>query len=356
MKIRDGFRPLAWVVLSLGTTWAMTPVDAQTATPDGKSQLTEQAVTFPVGSVTLSGTLLRLPGRGSQPAIVLLHGSGPGQRQQLRVFAERFAQLGFAALIFDKRGSGASGGSWAAEESLDDLADDALAAVAFLKAQPGVDNQRVGVWGISQAGWVIPHATARVPSAFAFAIVVTGGAVSPLEIEQHDYAAALDHAGVKDDERRTADALVERYFAYLRTGENRGGLERAIEGAREKPWFKVIDLSRVMPSESSRNKWVWVTTYDPASDIQCMTMPVLVVLGGKDRPELFTNMNERWRSNLAIGHNPDATVVEFLNAEHGAAVAGTHRIIFTGGPPTFVRGYLDMVDAWLLAHDLPKDH
>jgi pimeloyl-ACP methyl ester carboxylesterase len=355
MARRDGFRPPAWVTLALGIACVITPVAAQKATGEGSSQLTEQAVTFPVGSVTLSGTLLRLPGRGSQPAIVLLHGSGPGPQQQLRAFADRFARLGFATLVFDKRGSGASGGSWT-EESLDDLADDALAAVSFLKAQPGVDSQRVGVWGISQAGWVIPRAAARVPSAFAFAIVVTGGGVRPLEIEQHDYAVALDRAGVKDGERRMADALVELYFAYLKTGENRGGLEQAIQAAHDKPWFEVVDFSRILPAESTRNKWEWVTNYDPASDIQHMTMPVLVVLGGRDRPELFTNMNDRWRSNLAFGHNSDSTVVEFLNAEHGAAVVGTHHVIYSGGPPTFVPGYLDMVDAWLLAHNSLKDH
>ena len=350
----NGFRPLAWATLLLGTV-GVVPMVAQLAKTDGQHQIMEQAVTFPAGPVTLSGTLLRPPDRGSRPAIVLLHGSGPGPRQELRIFAERFARLGFVALIFDKRGSGDSGGLWT-EESLDDLADDALAAAAFLKTQSSIDRRRVGVWGISQAGWVIPHAAARAPDAFAFAIVVTGGGLRPLEIEEHDYAAALDHAGVKDDQRRMADALVELYFAYLKTGENRGGLEQAIQAAHDKSWFKVVDFSRILPAESTRNKWEWVTTYDPASDIQHMTMPVLVLLGGKDRPELFTNMNESWRSNLAIGHNSDSTVVALLNAEHGAAVVGTHHIIYSGGPPTFVPGYLEIVDAWLLAHDSPKDN
>ena len=335
----------------------MTPVVAQRAKAEGQGQLKEQGITFPVGLVTLSGTLLRPPAGGSQPGIVLLHGSGPGPRQQLRIFAERFVRLGFAALIFDKRGSGASGGSWT-EESLDDLADDALAATAFLKAQPGIDSRRVGVWGISQAGWVIPRAAARAPDAFAFAIVVTGGGIKPLQIEEHDYAAALDRAGVMGDERRTALALVEQYFAYLRSGEDRAGLKYTIEAAREKPWFKAVDISRVLPSETGRSKWEWVASYDPAPDIQRMTMPILVVLGGKDRPELFTNMNEQWRNNLALANNSDSTVVDFLNAEHGAAVAGTHHIVYSGGPPTYVPGYLDMVDAWLGAHgiDALKDH
>lgn len=352
MTIRDALRPIAWATLGLGTALLVTPVTAQMAKVEGQTPPKEQAITFTAGPVTLSGTLLRpTTSEGSQPGIVLLHGSGPGPRQQLRFFAERFTRLGFAALIFDKRGSGTSGGSWT-EESLDDLADDALAATTFLKAQPGIDSRRVGVWGISQAGWVIPHAAARAPDAFAFAIVVTGGGARPLEIEKHDYSAALDRASVKGDEKRAALALVELYFEYLRTGENRGPLEGAIQAAYEKPWFKAVDISRVLPAESARRKWEWVADYDPAIDIHRMSMPILVVLGGKDRPELFPAMNEQWRSNLALGGNSDSTVVEFLNAEHGAAVAGTHHIIHSGGPPTYVPGYLDMVDAWLCAHDV----
>jgi pimeloyl-ACP methyl ester carboxylesterase len=238
------------------------------------------------------------------------------------------------------------------EESLDDLADDALAATAFLKAQPGVDPQRVGIWGISQSGWVIPHAAARASDAFAFAIIVTGGGVSPLEIEEYDYAAALDRAGVAGGERVSAQALVERYFTYLKTGEDRASLEHAVEVAREKPWYNAVDVGRVLPPESARSKWQWVSTYDSAPDIQRMTMPVLVLLGGKDRPGLGYKMNERWRSNLTLGGNSDAALIDFLNAEHGVAMVGTHHAIYAGGPPTFATGYLDIVDAWVRSHEL----
>jgi hypothetical protein len=269
------------------------------------------------------------------------------------MFAEQFARLGFAALIFDKRGSGASQGSWT-EESLDDLADDALAATAFLKAQPGLDPHRVGIWGISQSGWVIPHAATRVPDAFAFAIIVTGGGVRPLEVEEYDYSAALDRAAVAGPDRAGAQALVERYFSYLKTGEGRAGLELEIKAALDKPWYKAVDIGRVLPPESARMKWEWVASYDPATEIKLLTMPVLVLLGGRDRPGLSGKMNEQWRSNLLLGANSDATLIEFLNAEHGAAVVGTHHAIYRGGPPTYVTGYLEIVDAWLRAHELPS--
>lgn len=352
ISLHNGLHRLGRVVFLFATSCVLSALQVSPSNARAPSQLVEQAVTFRVGSLTLSGTLLRPVDEGSHPGIVLLHGSGPGPRQQLRMFADRFVRLGLAVLIFDKRGSGSSEGSWT-EESLDDLTEDALAATAFLKRQSGVDPQRVGIWGISQSGWVIPHAAAQTPDAFAFVIIVTGGGVKPLEIEEYDYAAALDRAGVVGRDRATAQALVERYFLYLKTGEDRAGLELAIEAARAKSWYKAVDVGRVLPSESARSKWQWVTTYDPATDIQRMKMPVLVVLGGKDRPGLGDKMNERWQSNFTLGANADATLIDFLNAEHGIATVGTHLVIYAGGPPTFATGYLDIVDAWIRAHELP---
>jgi len=55
---------------------------------------------------------------------------------------------------------------------------------------------------------VIPHAAARAPNAFAFAIVITGGGVKPLEVEIQDYSAALDHAGITGADKAEAMALV----------------------------------------------------------------------------------------------------------------------------------------------------
>ena len=340
-----------WMRLWLGSTLiaGLLPVAvAQTATsPD--SEIREQAVTFHVGPVKLAGTLLRPIQQSPVPGIVLLAGSGPGTRSHLRLFAERFAKDGFAALIFDKRGSGESEGSWT-EESLDDLADDALSAVAFLKSQPEINPQRVGVWGISQAGWVIPHAAARAPDAFAFAIVITGGGVKPLEVEIQDYSAALDQADITGSDKAEAMALVDRYFTYLRTGEGRAGLEQAVQASKEKPWFKVLNLDRVMPTEATRAKWEWVPIYDPSADIRSLKIPVLVVFGAKDRPALNVTAIAAWRSNLTEGHDGDSTLVELLNAEHGAAVVGTHQKMHSGGTPTYVPGYLDLVDGWLRAH------
>src|SRR5262245_24724436 len=140
---------------------------SDTAAANSAADVREVSVKFQSGSIALAGTLLVPPGEQRHPAIVLTHGSGPGPRNFLRKFADRFVADGLVVLLFDKRGSGESGGSWI-NASLDDLADDAIAAAAFLRSREEVDARHVGAWGVSQAGWVIPHALARSPAAFQF--------------------------------------------------------------------------------------------------------------------------------------------------------------------------------------------
>ena len=85
-------------------------------------------------------------GTGPFPAVVFLHGSGAEGRWASRFLARRLAEEGFAALIWDKRGVGGSGGSWE-ESGFEDLAGDAAAAVAFLRSRPEIDPERVGLHG-----------------------------------------------------------------------------------------------------------------------------------------------------------------------------------------------------------------
>jgi pimeloyl-ACP methyl ester carboxylesterase len=311
--------------------------------------LVEEEVGFRSGTVTLTGTLLHPRATHPRGAVVLVHGSGPGPREGLRPLATHLASSGLAALIYDKRGSGGSGGTWT-DASLDDLAGDVLAAATYLRGRPDLEGSRIGAFGVSQGGWVIPRAAAQRPGGLEFVVVVTGGALRPADVERHDYAEALDRAGATAEERREGVALVERYLSYLATGADLDGLLAANAHAKTIPALRGVDMSRVIPTSSTRPKWAWVPTYDPAPDIRRLQVPVLVIIGGRDRPSMAATMAAQWRSNLAQAGNADATLLEFLGAGHGATVPGTHHV--GPAPQTFVPGYLEIVDAWTHAHQL----
>jgi hypothetical protein len=115
-------------------------------------------VSFRDGPVALAGTLCipRAPGR--HPAVVLLQGSGGETRWGTnRFIADRFARAGIAALVYDKRGSGASTGDWKMS-SYDDLANDAIAGIDLLASRPDIDAKRIGLHGHSEGGIIAPIA------------------------------------------------------------------------------------------------------------------------------------------------------------------------------------------------------
>jgi dienelactone hydrolase len=126
--------------------------------------LVARQVAFSDGSVRFAGRLLRPPGPGPFPGVVIVPGSEPAHRTTYDLWAYSFAAHGFAVLSYDKRGVGDSSGTYvraATTANLDDLAADASAGVEWLRRQPFVDGSRVGLDGGSQAGWVVEIAAAR---------------------------------------------------------------------------------------------------------------------------------------------------------------------------------------------------
>ncbi|POM26522.1 Alpha/beta hydrolase family protein [Actinomadura rubteroloni] len=146
------------------------------------------------GGLVLHGTVLAPRGAGpARPGVVLVTGSGAGvPRDHLRTEAVAFARRGLAVLIYDKR----SAGYTRFRRSYSDLAGDVLGAVRALRARPGVDPAKVGVWGLSEGGWVAPLAASR-DRGVAFVVVVGGNAMTPLRQQVWNEESALRRAGVR---------------------------------------------------------------------------------------------------------------------------------------------------------------
>lgn len=136
-----------------------------------------EPIAFGSGDVRLAGSLLVPDGRPPFPAVVLLHGSGPEQRHQALFLADRFARCGVAALVYDKRGTGGSSGSWE-RARFADLTADATAALARLRRDRRVDADRIGIVGPSQGAWIAPLAALR-DRRVAAVVLVSGGGVTP---------------------------------------------------------------------------------------------------------------------------------------------------------------------------------
>jgi uncharacterized protein len=123
---------------------------------------------------------LDLPdGKGPFPAVVMAHGSGRVTRDQLTWASRHFTALGYAVLRFDKRGVGESTGTFVFVGTKDSpwvfpqLAGDVASGVRFLRTRPEIDHRRIGLFGASQAGWILPLA-ARQLGGVAFMILWSG--------------------------------------------------------------------------------------------------------------------------------------------------------------------------------------
>jgi pimeloyl-ACP methyl ester carboxylesterase len=117
------------------------------------------------------------------PGAVVVHGSGRSERAMYRYAADRLTAMGMAVVLYDKRGVGQSTGRYRdvttenSQEALAELADDARRALAVLASHRQVDPARVGLFGVSQAGWILPLAADGHPGV-PFLVVVSGPAVS----------------------------------------------------------------------------------------------------------------------------------------------------------------------------------
>jgi hypothetical protein len=172
--------------------------------------VTSTPASFGDGGVRIAGRLLEPPGKGPFPAVVLVPGSVPAMRDTYDLWAMFFVSRGFAVLSYDKRGVGASTGTYvraATDQNLRDLAADVVAGVEWLKHRHDVDARRIGLSGGSQAGWVMELAASRsrdvrwaafqsgpamsVGRQLAYSGVTHEGAVDPTDAQIH---AALDNA------------------------------------------------------------------------------------------------------------------------------------------------------------------
>jgi len=235
-----------------------------------------EEITFESGEVVLAGTIFVPAGAGPHPGIVFLHGSGAEGRWASNYLALRFARGGFAALAFDKRGVGQSGGDWQTA-GFDELASDAAAAVSALSAKPYVAPGKVGIHGHSQGGTLAPLAAVRIGHP-AFIIASAGSGLSMRETETFSVENSLGVNNLPPIEAEEARAFVKAITATAFEGQP---YEKAVEAWRNiqrRPW--AFDL----PS-SSHSYWRFcgkIAGYDATTYWRLVSAPTLLAYGEKD--------------------------------------------------------------------------
>jgi uncharacterized protein len=295
------------------------------AHPESRNS-SEEAVRFTSGEITLSGTLMLPAGSERHPAVILFHGSGPQGRDLF--MARWFANQGIAALAYDKRGVGESGGNFRAVPFMD-LCSDGLAAIEYLKTRKEIDAKRIGVWGLSQGGWLGPLAASRSADV-AFVIAVSGPGVSPGEQMIVYYANELRAEGVAESDVREASAVRRDTWNYMSNGNGYEKVKKELEQARTKGWFgkakvQEDDSFGTLPTPAELSKQPAHSTqwfkqeavYDPLPALRAVRVPALFLFGGKDQLIPVAESVAVIQRVLAEDSHHDFTIREFPNDDHG---------------------------------------
>lgn len=316
----------------------------------------EHDVRFRNGDLTLAGRLLLPRGPGPHPAIVLIPGGpGPSDRDEgYLVVAHLFALHGIAALTTDKRGCGASGGDWR-EAPFDDLASDAVAAVGYLCSRQEIDPDRVGLFGISEGGWIAPLAAGRSP-AIRFLVLVAASGLTHAEIDLRHDVPRLRAAGLSAVDVDALIAFDERVVAFARSREGWEELAPLLEEAHEKPWSRhsiAWTHTGSFPPTTSTH-WFWQmygagADYDPGPTLRDLEIPLLAIWGEFDLQTSPAPNIARLEKFLAEGAHPDYTLRVIPRGEHTLwRVEGDDPEEFQH-VVTYVPEYFELLTRWLEA-------
>ncbi|MEU7136533.1 CocE/NonD family hydrolase [Streptomyces sp. NPDC046261] len=262
--------------------------------------LREERVVLTHDGRRLDGVLAR-PASGAGPfgLVVFVHGDGPVDATHetfYRPLWESFARAGYASLSFSKAGVAGSEGDWL-DQSMGDRAEETLAAVAWARTRPDVDGRRIGLWGASQAGWVLPKVAAR-DRRLQFVIAVSP-AVNWLRQGRFNLLAELREDGASEERVQAALRRRETTLRLLRRG-----------ASFEEYRAEVGDVDGM-----TAGRWRFIArnhTADATSDLTSMGgTPVLLVLAGHDVNVDVAETEAAYRellpsSSLQVEHYPDA--------------------------------------------------
>lgn len=244
-----------------------------------KISIQREPVAFESKGAKIKGNLLLAEGEGPKPAVVLIHGSGYSTRYNFFLEAYFFAANGFSVLVYDKRGSGLSAGSIPLETSYDVLAEDARSAVLEIKKNNLVDKNRIGLWGHSEGGWIIPL-TASKSNDIRFAILSAGAAVGTFEQTRSSMVFQMESNNESDSLIADANNYMNQLHSFLKSGKEFDKAAPLIKQARERNWSGYALIPR---SEWEYGLWIRLAQHDPAPFLKGLETKTLALFGEQDQ-------------------------------------------------------------------------
>ncbi|MHB9029568.1 MAG: alpha/beta hydrolase family protein [Candidatus Latescibacterota bacterium] len=278
--------------------------------------------------VKLAGTLTLPQGKGPYPAVILLTGSGPQNRDEevfshrpFLVLADHLTRRGIAVLRFDDRGVGGSTGDFS-KATTGDFADDALAGLEFLKGRNEIDPKRIGLLGHSEGGMIGPIAATRTPDV-AFLVMLAGPGQRFGDVVAFQILQAARNQGADEAQLTLMRSWYGRLYGILAENTDNAFAEKKIRDLHatltpdEKTKLNWPDgrLKGDLPNQF-RPWWRYAMQYDPRATLLKVKCPVLALNGEKDMQVPVKENLPAVEAALKAGGNTRSTVKALPGLNH----------------------------------------
>ncbi len=318
----------------------------------------KENLSFKGDHVVIAATLYKPAGIGPFPAAVIIPGSGEIGRGTwfYRSLVYGLVHRGIAALIYDKRGVGESTGSLSTAD-FKDLAKDALAMVDSLRKRSDIIPNHVGLYGMSQGGWIAAVAGHKSKE-LAFVVLMEGPAEG---VWQEQLDAIVYTMSADNYSKPSIDSALEYtrlYFEAVKSKKKFRALAPWVPHLQRAKWAKYVNIP--LRENDVDMVWLRVNNYDPENDLSGMRCPVLAIFGEEDTlvpPQ--TNLEKMKAYLTKAGVKYSVITVHGL----GHSVKTAERL--EGGTWNWPRNYWvwsrrpemidDSVSAWILENSKPAD-
>jgi hypothetical protein len=288
----------------------------------------EVAYENPSANISIAGTLTIPRGKGPFPAVLLIAGSGPNDRNEavlghkpFLVLADHLTRQGILVLRVDKRGIGKTTGTYSGS-GMDEFASDALAGVKYLKSRPEADPKRIGLIGHSEGGSVAPMVAVQTRDVSYLVLLGAQGMsfYDTLVLQDGTEAKA---AGKTDEEVALIRGYSRRFYSIILEETEKEKIENrvtSLQNSLTDAEKKALDWPNMggtlHPSWALRPGVRKQMEFDVRPTLRKVQCPVLALNGGKDSQIPPKENLEGIARELKAGGNKNCTVREFPGLNH----------------------------------------
>ena len=277
------------------------------------------------------------PGKKSFPAVILITGSGQQDRDEMlwghkpfAVIADNLTKKGFLVLRVDDRGMGKTTGDFSQATSLD-FVKDVEAGLDFLKAQPEVNKENIGLLGHSEGGLIAPI-VANERKEVKFIVLLAGPGIPTIDLMQQQSEAIAVSNGQTPAEARASSGFLRIIWEEINKNQDTASTFKNIR-TRAGAWAKTLDTATLAKIRSKSTAsideqirqamglmgGVWFRyfiAFDPQPYLEKLHCKVLALNGSKDVQIIASSNLAGIKASLQKSHSPEYDVIELPGLNH----------------------------------------